>query len=311
MTTPNSTKHEVLEEIATLAIEHHLSAEEIKSAIHAKKNTKPTTETYMRLLAYLGGIFIFSGICIYIGVFWTSMSAFMKISLTLGTGLILYLLAMILPLYHKNNENMLTPLFLTSAFFQTVGLFVAFNELNVGMDLRVGSLLIFGVLLIQQFLTFRKTKRASLIFISIFFWCAFLVTFLDLLHASEKTIEVLVGLSVLSVAYVLDRKHYTANSSFWYFIGSVIFLNGLFDVLKNSWFEIGFFAISALLIYFSTLIKNRTLLFVGTLSSLSYIGYFTSKHFMHSTAWPILLVLLGIICFGVGVMVLKISKKYM
>jgi len=265
----------------------------------------------MKLFAYLGGIFIFSGMSIYIGTFWTSMNPATKITLTFGTGLILYILAVLLPAYRQKNETMLTPLFLSSVFFQTIGLFVAMNEFKEGMAFKTAAPLIFGVMLLQQVMTFCKIKRASLIFTALCFWAAFFVATLDLLHANEKIIGISVGLSLLAIAYFLDKQHYKANASFWYFIGAVLFLNSLFDALRNTWFEILFFGASGLMLYLSTLIRNRTLLFVSTLSALGYIGYFTGKHFMHSAAWPILLVLSGLVCFGVGVMVLKISKKYM
>jgi hypothetical protein len=308
--TPKS-KAAILKEIAHLATQYNLTIADITKALSIQPVQSARTETLMKLFAYLGGIFIFSGLSIYIGTFWTTMNVAMKITITFGTGIILYLLALILPWYQKKYETMLTPLFLTATLFQTIGLFVAVNEFREGLNLKISSVLIFGVMLIQQLITFKKIKRASLIFTSLFFWCAFLATALDLVHASDKLVSIVVGLSVLSIAYALDKAFYKAIASFWYFVGAVLFLNGLFDALRSTYFEVLFAGISGLMLYLSTLIRNRTLLFVSTLSALGYIGYFTSKHFMHSAAWPILLVILGLVCFGVGIMVLKICKKYM
>lgn len=310
----SKSKAEILTEIMHLATEYNLSASEITAALH--KQSKEVidgarTETLMKLFAYLGGIFIFSGLSIYIGTFWSTMGVATKIILTFGTGIALYLLALFLPLYQKKYETMLTPLFLTSTLFQTVGLFVVVNEFRDGLNFKFSSLLIFGVMLAQQLITFQKIKRPSLIFTSLFFWCAFFMTALDLVNANDNLIAIIVGLSVLFIAYGLDKAHYKAIASFWYFTGAIMFLNGLFDALRSTYFEIIFFGISGLMLYLSTLIRNRTLLFVSTLSALGYIGYFTHKHFMNSAAWPILLVVLGLVCFGVGVMVLKICKKYM
>lgn len=307
----SKTKGEILREITRLANQYNITASEITTALQTKISEGSRTETLMKLFAYLGGIFIFSGLSIYIGTFWSTMNVAMKITITFGTGIVLYLLALILPWYQKKYETMLTPLFLTSTLFQTIGLFVVVNEFKDGLDFKISSVLIFGVMLMQQLVTFKKIKKPSLIFTSLFFWCAFFVTALDLVHASDKLIAIIVGLSVLCIAYVLDKALYKAIASFWYFIGAVMFLNGLFDALRSTYFEIIFFGISGLMLYLSTLIRNRTLLFVSTLSALGYIGYFTHKHFMNSAAWPILLVVLGLVCFGVGVMVLKICKKYM
>ena len=205
---------------------------------------------------------------------------------------------------------MITPLFLTGTFFQTVGLFVAMNEFKDGLDIRVASTLIFGVMLLQQILTFKRIKRASLVFILTAFWCVFLLSFLDLSHANEKAINIVVGMSLLCIAYLLDKSCYKSIANFWYVVGSVLFLTDLFDALKNTTVELLFFFISSFILYFCTVIRNRPLLFVSTLSTLGYIGYFTSKHFMDSTVWPILLIVLGAVCFGIGILVLKISKKF-
>lgn len=304
-------KDKILKEINRLATQHNLTIADITKVLQTQSIQSARTETLMKLFAYLGGIFIFSGLSIYIGTFWSTMNVAMKITLTFGTGIVLYLLALILPVYQKKYETMLTPLFLTATLFQTIGLFVAVNEFRDGLDFKISSVLIFGVMLIQQLVTFKKIKRASLIFTALFFWCAFLATTLDLVHASDKLVGIVVGLSVLFIAYLLDKAFYKAIANFWYFVGAILFLNGLFDALRSTYFEVIFFGISGLMLYLSTLIRNRTLLFVSTLSALGYIGYFTSKHFMHSAAWPILLVILGLVCFGVGIMVLKICKKYM
>jgi hypothetical protein len=304
-------KAEILKEISHLAQEHNLTITEIATVLQKKSSENTRTETLMKLFAYLGGIFIFSGLSIYIGTFWSTMGVATKITLTFGTGIVLYMMALILPQYQKKYETMLTPLFLTSTLFQTIGLFVAVTEFGNGLDFRISTALIFGVMLIQQLVTFKHIKRPSLIFTSLFFWCAFFVTALDLMHINDKLTAIILGLSVLFIAYRLDKLHYKALANFWYLIGAMVFLNGLFDALRNTIFEILFFGISGLMLYASTIIRNRILLFVSTLSTLGYIGYFTHKHFMNSTAWPILLVILGLVCFGVGIMVLKLCKKYM
>lgn len=307
----HSSKTEALQEINRLAVENNLTIADITKVLQKESTESARTETLMKLFAYLGGIFIFSGLSIYIGTFWSTMNVAMKIMLTFGTGIVLYLLALILPGYQKKYETMLTPLFLTATLFQTIGLFVAVSEFKDGLDFKMASALIFGVMLVQQLLTFKKIKRPSLIFTSLFFWCAFLATALDLAHANDKIVGIIVGFSILIIAYKLDKCLYKAIASFWYFVGAILFLNSLFDALRSTYVEIIFFGMSGLMLYLSTIIRNRTLLFVSTLSALGYIGYFTSKHFMHSAAWPILLVILGLVCFGVGIMVLKICKKYM
>lgn len=299
-----------LMQIVQLIKTYNLSITDINQALehHVERSQ---TETMTKLLAYLGGIFIFAGISIYVGTFWPKMSSPTRISIILGTGLILYILAMILPINNKKNEYLITPLFLTSIFFQTCGLFVAIYELARDIDIQLASLLIFGVMFIQQYLSFLKLHRPVLLFSSLVFGSAFLATALELLSLSDRIVGIIMGAILMGIAFLLNKSIYRTMSSFWYFVGAIIFLNGLFDLVKNTWFEILFFAAGCGLLYLSTLVRNRTLLLVSTIASLGYIGYFSYKHFINSAAWPIALVLVGFICFAAGVTVLRISKRYM
>jgi hypothetical protein len=43
---------------------------------------------------------------------------------------------------------------------------------------------------------------------------------------------------------------------------------------------------------------------------LSYIGYFTAQHFVHSVGWPVALILLGLMFFAISSFALRIRKQY-
>jgi len=65
-----------------------------------------------------------------------------------------------------------------------------------------------------------------------------------------------------------------------------------------------------LMIFMSTYVRSRTLLLVGTLSMLCYIGYYTAKHFANAVGWPIALVLIGIALIGLSSLAVKLNNKY-
>jgi len=65
-----------------------------------------------------------------------------------------------------------------------------------------------------------------------------------------------------------------------------------------------------LLIFLSTYVRSRTLLLVGTLSMLAYIGYYTAKHFANTLGWPIALVIIGIALIGMSALAVRINNKY-
>lgn len=304
-------KKDALAHIVLIADQHKLSAKMIERALETAHKKANPTDSYMRLFAYLGSILIFVGIILYSGMFWTHLTSTTRIALILTPGVLLYMLAVLLPMIHKSNENLTTPLFLLAALFQPVGLFVAVSEYSNASDLRLAMLAVFGVMFIQQLITFLYNKKTAVLFLTLVFGTMFTTSGLDMLNANDKTIQVVVGLLIMTVSYFIDKTRFRNIVSFWYFLGSVVFLNGLFDAIRNTYIEGFFFLVGFSLLYLSTIVRNKALLFVSTLSTIAYIAYFTHNHFMHSSAWPMILVMMGIVCFGVGILVLKLSKKYM
>ena len=64
------------------------------------------------------------------------------------------------------------------------------------------------------------------------------------------------------------------------------------------------------LVYLSTVVHSRMLLFVATVGMLSYIGYFSAKHFVESIGWPIALMVFGLLLIGMSALAFRISKNY-
>src|SRR5581483_12480375 len=112
-------KKEVLAEIVNLARSHNISNDEIITALQHQAATKASREMdqkhkvdfTMKLFSYLGGIFILAGISIYISTFWSQLNSPARIIITLGTGLVFYIIAIAMEKDPKY-RNMITPLYL-------------------------------------------------------------------------------------------------------------------------------------------------------------------------------------------------------
>src|SRR5690606_7831838 len=121
-------REEALQEIAALARQHRLSLQEIAALLHHPGDKpKQAGEAVTKLFSYLGGIFCLAGICAYIGMFWDEMSGAVRVTLTFGTGLVAFLMAVIF-VRDGRYARIVTPLFLIAALFQPGGLFVVFDE---------------------------------------------------------------------------------------------------------------------------------------------------------------------------------------
>ena len=164
--------------------------------------------------------------------------------------------------------------------------------------------------MVQQSLTFLKTRRTALLFTALLFGVCFYGTAMDLLELDQDLIEFTLGLSVLVVSYGIDRTPHAAIAPFWYFTSSIAMLGGLFALLEGSILEILFLGAACGVVFLSTWVKSRLLLFVATVAILGYVGYYTAEHFTDVVGWPIALIVFGLLLLGLSAAALRISRKY-
>lgn len=305
-----SSKDEALRQIADLAREHGLTASEVVEALSA---TEPDAEVQSskltRLLGYLGGIFVLAGLGVFIEMQWDSMNSIARIIVTLGSGVAAFVMALAAT-QDQRFEKAATPLFLLAALMQPIGILVAIDEFSTGGDERHAFLLTAGVLLVQQLLIFMKTQRTVLLFMALLFASGFYGTALDLIGLDEDLIVFTLGLSVLLVTYGIDKTPHATITSFWYFAGATAMLMGLFSLIEDSVLEILFLGAACGVVFLSTWAKSRSLLFVGTVAILGYVGYYTSEHFTDVVGWPIALILFGLLLIGLSAVAFRINRKY-
>lgn len=308
-------KAQALKEIVETARAHDIGIDEISAAFTATPASEsPETDDekssiLTRVLAYLGGTFVFAGLGVFIAMNWESMNFAARVVITLGSGIVAFVLALI-ALNDERYEKAATPLFLIAALLQPVGLLVIFEEFYSGNQWETVGLVTSGTMAVQQILTLLKTQRTTLLFAGIVFVGAFLMILFDMLDIDYDFTALVLGGSLLSLSVGLDQTKHKVITPFWYLIGSMWFLYGVFALLERSVFEILFLAVASSLVYLSTVVRSRTLLFVATVAMLSYIGYYSAEHFVQSIGWPIALVLFGLLLIGFSAMAFKINKRY-
>lgn len=306
-----SLKEDALQDIAALAKHHQITLDEIAQALQVAKDTadKPPASVLSKLFGYIGGIFVFAGIAVFIAMYWDDFGSAARVIVTLGSGLIAFLMGLIC-LTDKKYERAATPLFLMSSLLQPTGILVMLHEYASGGDARYGLLFMAAYMLVQQGCTFWAKGRTVLAFSAILFGCIFFANLFDILDINEKLIGVVIGTSLLFIAYALNQSKHSAIAAFWYFIGAVVLLWSVFESVKHSALEPVYLGVCALIIFISTYVRSRTLLLVGTLAMLFYIGYYTAKHFANTVGWPIALVLIGIALIALSSLAVKLNNKY-
>ena len=306
-----SLKEDALQEIVALARHHQITPDEITQALQASQHAtdKPPASVLSKLFGYIGGIFVFAGVTVFISMYWDDFGSAARVIVTLGTGLIAFLMGLVC-LADEKYERAATPLFLMSSVLQPTGILVMLREYSAGGDARHGFLFMAAYMLIQQGCTFWARGRTALAFSTILFGSVFFANLFDILDINEKLIGIVMGTSLLFIAYALNQSRHSAIAAFWYFIGAVALQWSVFDVVKNSALEPLYLGLSALIIFVSTTVRSRTLLLVGTLSMLCYIGYYTAKHFANMVGWPIALVMIGVALIVLSSLAVKLNNKY-
>ena len=303
-----------LDQIAALAREHHLAAAEIAAALGEGRPPAVATEdrrrtVLVRVLAYLGGTFVFAGIGVFIALQWDEMSAAARVVVTLGSGLAAFALA-VLASRDLRFERAATPLLLVAGALEPTGMFVAFAEYGSGGDWRVASLVTMATMALQFAATFGAVRQGTPLFLVILFGTLFWWTAFDLLDVDGNVTALTVGASLLLAAASIARTRFRDITPLWYFIGAAAFLAGLFDLLEETPFDLLFLGAAAGLVYLSAALHSRTLLFVATLAILAYTAWFTSEHFAESVGWPVALIALGLFMIALSAAALRIDREY-
>ena len=302
-----SNKDTALKKIATIADENDLSISDIQA--YFSKNLTPATKQsiFTKIFSYLGGVFIFSGLCIYTGMMWDEFGSAARVLITLGTGILCLIMALVAfqdPKYKKA----FTPLLLMSVFLQPFGLFTFLIE-YIQSDSRpeIAAILVFGTMAIQQAGIFRKYRQTSPAFYAILFGYSATFALLSLLNFDGDLATLILGFSGLCLAYGISKTPHRIISEFGYFIATIGFSIGAFQLLENN-VDIILIGIAAGLIYASVYAQSRTFLFTSICVLLGYLGYYTGEYFADLTGWPIALMVMGAIFIGVSSMGVKLGQ---
>lgn len=306
-----SAKEEALQDIVALIKHNSISVDEIKSALETSSTlaSKPSSSVLSKLFGYIGGIFMFAGIGVFINMFWDDFGSAERVIVTLGVGLVAFIMGLFCQA-DKRYDKAATPLFIVASILQPTGILVMLQEFSSGGDARLGLMFMSVYMLIQQGAIFWAKRLSVLAFSAILFGCILLANLFDVWGWDGEPIGAVIGVSLICLAHALQQSKHLAIAPFWYFVGGVILMWSVYEAVENTPLELLYLGLSALIIFTSTHVRSRALLGVGTLAMLIYIGQYTAKHFAHTLGWPIALVMIGVALIGMSSLAVKINNKY-
>lgn len=307
----NNDKQSALNEIIGIAEKYDITADDITARMikDAPEKEGYKTRLFKTIFSYLGGLFIFSGLCTLVSMFWDDYNSATRVLVTFGPGLIALILAVAAD-KDARYEKAVTPLLLIAAFLQPTGLFVLLSEYFDGNDKALAAMIVFGPLTVQMSLLFSKMKRASLVFFWTLFGFAFFWALMDKIGLDGDLIAMILGLSGLLVSYHFNRTPYRSFVPFTYFVFAGSFACGIFALLENAPpLDFLLIGIAAGMIYVSVLAQSRSFLVASVITMLGYLGYFTSEYFADMVSWPIAIIMMGFVMLGLSRYALKLGAE--
>jgi hypothetical protein len=229
--------------------------------------------------------------------------------LTLGPGFCAFVLALVCTT-REAFAGAALPLFLIAALVQPTGILVMMNEFSRGGDPAYGVLFMNMVMVTQQGCAFWAKRLTVLAFTTIIFATGFVVVALDLLHVDRDLMGIVLGVSLGCIAWSLDRSPHRPLAGPVYFVAALLFLAAWYHVLRHTAIEVLFVGLSCVVVFLSIVARSRSLLAVGTLALIAYIGYFIAEHFANNLNAPIFLMFAGFLLIAIGAAAVRINNKY-
>lgn len=306
-----SGKQDALIEVVDLITRHGLTIDEVSAALTGgpRFEAAKSGRVLSRLFGYLGGIFVFVGLAIYVGMRWDDLSSLGRILVTLGPGLCVFVLALVCTT-DARLERAATPLFLVAALLQPAGIVVMLQEYSHGGDPAYGLLFMNLVMSVQQGCTFVAKRRTVLALTTIVFTLGVLTVASDLLDVDHNLMGVVLGTSLTCIAWSLDRSSHRAIAGLAYFFGAGILLAAAYDWLHRTPIELLFMGLACAIVFLSTVARSRSLLFVATIALIGYLGEFIAEHFADNLNGPLMLILIGFVLIGLGALAVRINNRY-
>ena len=303
-------RQDALVEVVDLITRHGLTIDEVSAALSGHENgAQRSSSIISRIFAYLGGIFVFVGLGIFVAMRWDELGPAGRVLLTLGPGLCLFVLALVCTT-DARLEAAATPLFLVAGLVQPTGILVMLKEYGRGGEVEHAVLFMSLVMLVQQGCTFWARRRTVLAFTTIVFATIAVFVSLDLLEANLYLTGITMGVSLLCVGWSLDRSPHRAIAGLVYFFGAALALEETYSWLRREPLEILFLGAACGVVVLAAVARSRSLLVVGTAGLVGYIADFIYQHFADNLGAPLALMAMGLVFLGLGAAAVRINAQY-
>jgi hypothetical protein len=280
MTTPLSpSQQEGLNQVVGLMGTHNLSLVHVKKALSAKKKKDKhgedhkeltKSELILRLFVYLGGTMIFAGLGVFINTVWDDLGSLPRVIITFGAGFTAYLLGIIFA-GDKRLEKAATPAFIVSFLMQPLGLFVLLEEYFGEGDEALGAMIVFAPLALQQFLTFLKFRRASLLLFSLLYLIGFFAGATEYYDFDRGLSSLMFGTFLFFITVDMHRRaDFKDLTPLFYVISTLFLFAGVYYYIGRTLFDPLALSLSLSMLLYAVKRESKTLYVLSVLYTAAY-----------------------------------------
>ncbi len=278
MSALSPSQQQSLHQVLDLMEAHNLTPADVQTAAKQKKKRKDGIEEkhlskhdlVLRLFTYLGGTLVFAGLGVFTETIWEDIGSLPRVIITFGVGFTAYILGLVCAA-DKRFEKSATPAHIIAFIMQPMGLFVLLEEYFHGGDAALGALVVFGLLALQQGLTFVKYRRPSIFLFSILYALGFVFSATVYLDIERGIVSLMCGVSLFSISVDLQKRpQFKDQTSFLFIISTVLFYSGLYYFIGRTVFDPVALSFILSMMFYAVMRENKTLYVLSTLYMCAY-----------------------------------------
>ena len=322
------TRNEALQAVSSIAQQGILTESELqhayRTALPISPNGGGTRMGYSDIFYYIGAFVSFLGVAVLIVSSWDALSGLSKLLVTLGFGLIAYIVGILMSRYEKL-AAVSQSFHIIAGLVLPIGLYVTFR----GAGFEIGSIgiqvLITSILFAYYGASAYFLRKDIFTLFTILYGTAFFFTFSYLL-VNKTSVEfsttypfyLLLGLgfSYLFLGFYFSQRGKPGFSALHNVVGilailiSWLFLGG-WSPQQNLFWEFSYPAILWALFYLSVYLHNRLFLVFTSIFLMIYLIKISAEYFSQNLGWPFALVLSGLGLIGVGYLSVYLNARYL
>lgn len=317
-------KDQLLTSITKASAARLVSSEEIQLAWQEGRGeiAEPRKKklVFTNILTGIGGAVVALGLFLFFQQHWQELGTNMRIFVTLGFSIILYIAGTLLS-RTKSMRLVAWALFLVFALLAPFGIWVTFNSLHVQFPFFGYETIIPGIMFVWLVISFFLLRMGIFTVFSVIsgsiLYFSLTGDFLSKNPAINMNSAFEYRFLLLGISYLLlgnSWKHFIRALSTWmYAFGSAMFLGaamalGGFSPSANLFWEIIFPGLALGFMLLSVPLKSRAMLAVSSFYLMGYIIKITAEYFSDTLGWPIALIISGFALIGIGYGTLIIGR---